>query len=82
MIRSTSLSLGNRLEEQGLLQRVGAVPTGWVIQHGPDLRERFSLRRHRAEEATLRRIITAATEITSIGYEEDEDVEESLDRAE
>lgn len=77
------LSLGNRLEEQGLLQRVGGraylvelsnmVPTSANVSHYADIVQK---------KATLRRIITAATEITHIGYEEDEDVEASLDRAE
>ncbi len=77
------LSLGNRLEEQSLLQRVGGraylvelsnmVPTAANVAHYADIVQK---------KATLRRIITAATEITQIGYEEDEDVEASLDRAE
>lgn len=77
------LSLGNRLEEQGLLQRVGgraylvelsnAVPTAANVAHYADIVQK---------KATLRRILEAATEITRIGYEEDEDVEASLDRAE
>ena len=49
------------------------VPTSANVSHYADIVQK---------KATLRRIITAATEITSIGYEEDEDVEESLDRAE
>src|SRR3989338_6364939 len=77
------LSLGNRLEEQGLLQRVGGraylvelsniVPTSAHIVHYADIVQK---------KATLRRILEAATEITRIGYEEDEDVEASLDLAE
>jgi len=77
------LSLGNRLEEQGLLQRVGGratlvelsnmVPTSANVGHYADIVQK---------KATLRRIISAATEITQIGYEEGEDVEASLDRAE
>ncbi|MBI4435128.1 replicative DNA helicase, partial [Candidatus Uhrbacteria bacterium] len=69
------LSLGNRLEEQGHLQRVGGraylvelsnmVPTSANCEHYADIVQK---------KATLRRIITAATEITHIGYEEDEDV--------
>lgn len=77
------LSLGNRLEEQTLLQRVGGraylvelsnmVPTSANVAHYADIVQK---------KATLRRIITAATEITHIGYDEDEDVDASLDRAE
>ena len=77
------LSLGNRLEEQKLLQRTGGraylvelsnmVPTAANVAHYADIIQK---------KATLRRIITAATQITQIGYEQDEDVEASLDRAE
>lgn len=77
------LSLGNRLEEQGLLQRVGGraylvelsntVPTSANVAHYADIIQK---------KATLRRILTAATEITRIGYAEEEDVEASLDQAE
>lgn len=77
------LSLGNRLEEQGLLQRVGGraylvelsnvVPTSANAKHYAEITQK---------KATLRRLISAATEITQIGFDEDEDVESSLDRAE
>lgn len=77
------LSLGNRLEEQGLLQRIGGraylvelsnvVPTAANVVHYADIVQK---------KATLRRMIEAATEITRIGYEQNEDVEESMDRAE
>jgi replicative DNA helicase len=77
------LSLGNRLDEQGLSQRIGGraylvelsnmVPTAANVAHYADIVQK---------KATLRRILSAATEITQIGYEEDEDVEASLDRAE
>lgn len=77
------LSLGNRLEEQGILQRVGGraylvelsnvVPTAANVIHYADIVQK---------KATLRRILEAASEITKIGYDEDEDVEASLDQAE
>ncbi len=77
------LSLGNRLEEQGLLQRVGGraylvelsnvVPTSAHVVHYAEIVQK---------KATLRRLLQAATDITSIGYNEDEDVDMALDAAE
>jgi replicative DNA helicase len=77
------LSLGNRLEEQGFLQRVGGraylvelsniVPTSANAKHYAEITQK---------KATLRRLIKAASEITQIGYDENEDVEASLDLAE
>jgi replicative DNA helicase len=77
------LSLGNRLEEQGLAQRVGGraylvelsniVPTSANAKHYAEIVQK---------KATLRRLLNAAAEITRIGYDEDEDVESSLDQAE
>ncbi len=77
------LSLGNRLEEQGLLQRVGGraylvelsniVPTSAHVVHYADIVQK---------KATLRRLLQAASEITKIGYDEDVDVDLSLDSAE
>ncbi len=77
------LTVGNRLEEQGFLQRVGgraylvelsnAVPTSAHIVHYGEIVQK---------KATLRRLLSAATEITQIGYSQDEDVDVSLDAAE
>lgn len=77
------LSVGNRLDEQDILQRVGgraylvelsnAVPTSANVVHYGDIVQK---------KATLRRLLSAASEITQIGYEEGEDVEMSLDAAE
>ncbi|MBI4437786.1 replicative DNA helicase [Candidatus Uhrbacteria bacterium] len=77
------LSVGNRLEEADLLTRVGGraylvelantVPTaGHVVHYGEIVQKK----------ATLRRLLSAASEITQIGFEENEDVEMSLDAAE
>jgi len=77
------LSLGNRLEEQGVLQRVGGraylvelsnmVPTSAHVVHYAEIVQK---------KATLRRLLEAASEITKIGYNEDEDVDLALDSAE
>ncbi|MBI5621381.1 replicative DNA helicase [Candidatus Falkowbacteria bacterium] len=77
------LSLANRLDESGDLEKVGGrgyltslanvVPTAsHVVTYGKIV----------AKKSTLRRLIGAATEIAEIGFHEDEDVEVILDRSE
>lgn len=77
------LSLGNRLEEKGKLESIGGrtylmelsntVPTaGHVIHYAKIIQKK----------ATLRRLITAASEIASLGFDESEDMENLLDKAE
>ncbi|TAK03614.1 replicative DNA helicase [Patescibacteria group bacterium] len=77
------LTLGNRLEEKGHLQRVGGrtylvelsntVPTSAHIVNYAQIVQKKS---------TLRRLIEAAGNITKLGFEEGEDVEATLDEAE
>ena len=77
------LSLANRLHERGELEQIGgraelislsnAVPTSSHIVHYGEIVQK---------KATLRRLIRAADEIMGIGYEEDEEMSQSLDRAE
>lgn len=77
------LSVGNKLEEQGLMQRVGGraylvelsnmVPTSSHVVHYSEIIQK---------KATLRRLIDAASQISQIGFSEDEDVESSIDAAE
>lgn len=77
------LSLGNRLEELKLLERVGGratlaslagmVPTATHVGHYASIV---------VKKATLRRLIQSALEITGLGYEESEDIEMLLDKAE
>ncbi len=77
------LSLGNRLQERGDLERIGgrsdlialsnAVPTASHVVHYGEIVQK---------KATLRRLLQAAGEITSLGYEQSEDVEDLLDQAE
>ena len=77
------LTLGNRLEEKGLLEKIGgrsylinlsnAVPTASHVLHYANIVRRKS---------TLRKLLGAASEITRLGYKEEaEDVEGLLDEA-
>ncbi len=77
------LSLGNRLQEKNQLETIGGraylieltttVPTAAHVQHYANIIQK---------KATLRRLLAAATTITSLGFEESEEVEDILDRAE
>lgn len=77
------LSLGNRLQERNELETVGgraeliglanAVPTASHVVHYAEIVQK---------KATLRRLLNAAGEITALGYEQAEDVEDLLDKAE
>ncbi len=77
------LTVGNRLEEKGKLQHVGgrtylvelsnAVPTSAHIVHYAQIIQK---------KASLRRLIEAATSITRLGYDEEGDIDETLDEAE
>ena len=77
------LTVGNRLEEKGKLQHVGgrtylvelsnAVPTSAHIVHYAQIIQK---------KASLRRLIEAATNITRLGYDEEGDIDETLDEAE
>ncbi|HEU0050682.1 MAG TPA: replicative DNA helicase, partial [Patescibacteria group bacterium] len=77
------LSLGNRLHERGDLESIGgraeliafanAVPTASHVVHYAEIIQK---------KATLRRLIQAAQEITAFGFDEAEDVEQVLDKAE
>ncbi len=77
------LMLGNRLEEKGVLEKIGgrsylinlsnAVPTASHVLHYANIVRKKS---------TLRKLLSAASEITRLGYkEETEDVEGVLDEA-
>ncbi len=77
------LSIANRLQEKGELEQIGgrayliqlsnAVPTSSHVAHYGQIVQK---------KATLRRLLNAAHDITSLGYEESEDVEQLLDKAE
>jgi len=77
------LSLTSKLEEHGKLEQIGgrsylmtltnSVPTASHVVHYANIVQK---------KATLRRLLIAAGEITSLGYNEEEEVENVLDRAE
>lgn len=77
------LSLGNRLNEKQQLEAIGGraelialsneVPTSSHVVHYGEIIQK---------KATLRRLLSAAHEISSLSYEEAEDVESLLDEAE
>ena len=77
------LSVANRLEEKGHIDTVGgpaalatlvnSVPSASNVAHYAKLVQR---------KATLRRLITAGSDIAEMGYDESEDVEKQLDEAE
>ncbi|MBP9869156.1 replicative DNA helicase [Patescibacteria group bacterium] len=77
------LSLSNRLQEKDELERIGgrayliqlanSVPTASHVLHYGQIVQKKS---------TLRRLLNAAHDITALGYEQSEDVEDLLDKAE
>lgn len=77
------LSLSNRLREMGKLEQVGgqtylgqlaeSVPTASHVQHYAGIVQKM---------ATLRRLITASQEITSLSFRNDVEVAQLLDKAE
>jgi replicative DNA helicase len=77
------LSLSNRLEEKKKLDAVGGRS---YLAHLSNVTATASHVVHYANiiqrKATLRRLLTAASEITELGHKEDEDIEKLLDSAE
>jgi replicative DNA helicase len=77
------LSLSNRLEEKGQLERMGgssylaslvnSVPSASNVAHYAKVVQK---------KALLRRLISAASDILEMGYDESEDVDKILDEAE
>jgi replicative DNA helicase len=77
------LTLGNILDERHVLDRIGgrtylihlanAVPTSSHVEHYAGIV---------AKKATLRRLLSAASEITALGFDAPEDVQDVLDKAE
>lgn len=77
------LSVGNRLEERGWLQQTGGraylvelsntEPTAANILHYAEIVQK---------KATLRRLLQTATEIVRMGYNEEEEIDITLDQAE
>ncbi len=77
------LSLTNRLEEKGELDNIGGRT---YLAHLSNITATSSHVVHYANiiqrKATLRRLLTSASEIAELGYKEDEDIEKILDEAE
>jgi len=77
------LSLANRLKEKNRLEQVGgqaylsslanAVPTASNVAHYAEIVQK---------KATLRRLLSAATQISELGYKEDGDIDKILDESE
>ena len=77
------LTLGNRLEEKGVLKQIGgrtalveltnAITTAAHVAHHAEII---------AKKAALRRLLHAASDITDLGFDESQDVDVLLDEAE
>lgn len=77
------LSLSNRLEERGLLEKIGGrsfisglagrVPSSGHVKHYAEIIQK---------KATLRRLSQAAGEISELAFNESDDIEKTLDEAE
>lgn len=77
------LSLGSKLQEKGILEAIGghtylteltnSVPTASNVVHYAKIVQRKS---------TLRKLLRSAQEITAMAFQEDDDVEDLLDKAE
>ncbi len=77
------LSLGSKLQEKGILEAIGghtyltelanSVPTAYNVAHYAKIVQRKS---------TLRKLLRSSQEITALAYQESDDVEDLLDKAE
>ncbi len=77
------VTTSNKLEEEGQLEQIGgasyltvlvnSVPSAAHVTYYADIVQ---------HKATLRRLISAANEITSLGFEENKDLDKILDKAE
>jgi len=77
------VSLSNRLEDKKQLEMVGGVAALTSLANTvPTASNVVAYANIVQRKATLRRLLQAAGEITSIGYQESEDVEKLLDEAE
>lgn len=77
------LSLSNRLTDKNLLDKVGGRT---YLAHLSNVTATSSHAKHYAQiiqrKATLRRLLTAAAEISELGYQEGEDIDDLIDKAE
>lgn len=77
------LNLGNKLEEKGKLEEIGgrAYLTS-LVNVVPSASHVVSYAKIVTKKATLRRLIDAATDVVGLGFNEEEDIEKTLDNAE
>jgi replicative DNA helicase len=77
------LSLSNRLEEKGQLERLGGSSyLASLVNSVPSASNVVHYAKVVQKKAMLRRLITAASDILEMGYDESEDVDKILDEAE
>ncbi len=77
------LSLSNRLEEQGKLEKIGGSSyLASLVNSVPSASNVVHYAKVVQKKALLRRLITSASEIVEMGYDESEDVDNVLDLAE
>lgn len=77
------LSLANKLEERGKLDTVGgSAYLASLVNTVPSATNVVHYAKVVQKKALLRRLITAASEIVEMGYDESEDVQKVLDEAE
>lgn len=77
------LSLSNRLEEKGQLDKIGGSSyLASIVNSVPSSSNIVHYAKVVQKKSTLRRLIITASEIVELGYKEEEDVEKILDAAE
>ncbi|PIS40501.1 MAG: replicative DNA helicase [Candidatus Kerfeldbacteria bacterium CG08_land_8_20_14_0_20_43_14] len=77
------VSLSSRLEDKKQLEKIGGMSTLTSLANTvPTASNVINYANIVQKKATLRRLLSAASEISSIGYQEEEDVEKLLDEAE
>jgi replicative DNA helicase len=77
------LSLSNRLEEKGQLEKIGGSSyLTSLVNSVPSSSNAAHYAKVVQKKSTLRKLIVVASEISELGYREDEDVEKVLDTAE
>lgn len=77
------LSLSNRLEEKGQLEKIGGSSyLASIVNSVPSSSNIVHYAKVVQKKSTLRKLISVASEILTLGYNESEDVEKILDEAE
>jgi len=77
------LSLTTKLEERGQLERIGG--RSYIANLASSVGTASNVEHHATiiqKKATLRRLISSASEISELGYKEDDEIDELLDTAE